>query len=284
MTRVALTDHGTMMGSYNFYKACKKEDVVPIIGVETYITDDLDDIPKETRTKDNYHLVMLAKNNIGYQNLLKLVSKAQLNNFYYKPRISKHNLTPANTEGIIALSACLGSNLNKRGGWDEASKAYTDIPKIKEIALWYKETFKDGYYLEIQDNDDPVGQQKVYNELLISMGKELNIPMVITSDAHYTTQADSKTHSMLMAMQFKKTIQDYEAAGEMKYGPWFFIRSPVQMLEAARKYNCEEAFWNTVTIGQSCNVEIVSDGFKFPVYDVESDPDYKEFLEFRHVD
>lgn len=279
MKRVAITDHGTMMGVLNFYKACKKAGIVPILGVEAYITQDPDDTPKEERTRDNHHLVMVAKNNTGYQNLLKLVSKAQLNNYYYKPRISKHNLTEANTEGIIASSACMGGAPSKVGCWNEEQKCYTQIEAIKETAKWYKEHFKDGYYLEIQDNNDAAGQQLALNRILIATGKELDIPIVITSDAHYTEQENSELHSMIMAMQLKKTYADYTAAGEMKYGPWFYIRSPEEMLEAAKKYECEEAFWNVCKIAESCNVEIETGNFKFPVFDIESSSDYKEFLE-----
>jgi DNA polymerase-3 subunit alpha len=284
MKSIAITDHGTMMGVLNFYKACKKVGLKPVIGVEAYVTQDPDDAPKEERTRDNHHLVMIAKNNTGYQNLLKLVSKAQLNNFYYKPRISKHNLTIENTEGIIVSSACMGGAPSKVGEWSDELNTYTKLDAIKETALWYKDHFKDGYYLEIQDNDDAAGQQKQLNNILISVGKQLDIPVVITSDAHYTEQENSELHSMIMAMQLKKTFADYKSAGEMKYGPWFYIRSPEEMLQAAKKLNHEEAFWNVCKIAESCDVSIETGTFKFPVFDIESSPDYKEFLETHNDD
>lgn len=284
MKQIALTDHGTMMGSLNFYKACKKENIKPIIGVEAYITNDPDKLEKTDRTKDNFHLVMIAINEIGYKNLLHLVSNAQLYNFYSKPRISKFNLTPEKTEGIIATSACLGNEVNKTGMWNPETKSYDNLQAMEEAAKYYKSIFADRYYLEIQDNDDTAGQQAIYNRIVIELGKKLNIPNVITSDAHYTNIESAELHSMLMAMQLKKQLADYLAAGEMKYGPWFYIRSPEEMLIAAQKYNCEEAFWNACTIGNLCQLEIELGKYENPQFNVESEPDFEEFLRSRHED
>jgi DNA polymerase-3 subunit alpha len=284
MKQVALTDHGTMMGSLNFYKACKKEGLKPILGVEAYITNDPDKIEKTDRTRDNFHLVMVAINETGYKNLLNLVSCAQLYNFYSKPRISKHNLTPENTEGIIATSACLGNEVNRTGEWDPETKTYKNLEAMERAALYYKSVFGDRYYLEIQDNDDPAGQQKIYNEIVIGLGKKLDIQNVITADAHYTNVESVELHAMLMAMQLKKTLVDYLSAGEMKYGPWFYVRTPEEMLKAAQKYNCEEAFWNTCKIGNMCAIELELGKYKNPNFDVESEPDFEEFMRSRHED
>ena len=277
MKQVALTDHGTMMGSLEFYKACKKYGVKPVIGVEAYITDDPDNLDKAEMTKDNHHLVMVAKNNTGLKNLMDLVSRAQLNNFYYKPRISKSNLNPETTEGIIATSACLGNEVNRVGGWN--GERYENREAMHNAASWYAKTFPKRYYLEIQDNDDEAGQQAAYNAIVIELANELGIRNVITSDAHYTTLEAANTHTMLMAMQFKKTREEYVAGGEMKYGPWFYLRSPEEMLEAARKYNCEDAFWSAADIGQQCNVDITLGQYQTPVLNIESEPDYAEFLQ-----
>jgi len=278
MNQVALTDHGTMMGSLEFFKVCKEHDVKPIIGVEAYITNDPDGLEKADRTKDNYHLVMVAENETGLKNLKNLVSKAQIDNFYYKPRISKHNLTPANTDGIITTSACLGNEVNRVGEWNSETKQYDNVTAMKQAAWWYAQTFPDRYYLEIQDNDDEAGQQAAYNAIVIRLAKELGVKNVITSDAHYTTLEAANTHSLLMAMQFKKTLEEYTEGSEMKYGPWFYLRSPQEMLTAARKYNCEEAFWNAADIGERCQIEIELGVYQTPVFDIESEPDYIEFL------
>lgn len=282
MKQIALTDHGTMMGALNFYKACKKEGIKPILGVEAYITNDPDGIKKEDRTRDNHHLVMIAHNEIGYRNLLDLVSRAQLQNFYSKPRISKHNLNEKSTEGIIATSACLGNEVNRVGEWDPETKTYKNLEAMEKAASFYKSIFGIRYYLEIQDNDDSAGQQLAYNKVVIEMAKRLGLRNVITSDAHYTKIESSELHSMLMAMQLKKTYADYVAAGEMKYGPWFYVRSPQQMMDAARKYNCEEAFWSACEIGNLCQVEIELGKYKTPIFNIESESDYEEFLRSAH--
>jgi DNA polymerase-3 subunit alpha len=276
MKQVALTDHGTMMGSLNFYKACKAAGIKPILGVEAYITNDLDDA--EEKTRDNNHLVMVAINKTGYLNLLNLVSKAQLQNFYFKPRISKHNLTAETTEGIIATSACLGNEVNRVGGWDLETKTYTQREAMEAAAASYKAIFGDRYYLEIQDNDDPVGQQLIYNQIVIDIAKNQHIKNVITADAHYTDVKSVDLHAMLMAMQLKKTYTEYMAAGEMKYGPWFFVRTPQQMLEASIKHKCEEAFWNACDIGNQCSIEIELGKYKNPIFDITNEVDYADFL------
>lgn len=279
MHTVALTDHGTMMGALEFYKECQKQGVKPIIGVEAYITNDSDGLSKEQMTKDNYHLVMVAQNNTGLNNLMWLVSNAQLNNYYYKPRISKSVMTPENLEGIIATSACLGNEVSRVGGWNSETRRYTNIDAMYQTAAWYKEAFNGRYYLEIQDNDDDARQQETYNAIVIEIGSRLGIPIVITSDAHYTNIQAQDTHSMLMAMQFKKTLEEYNAGNEMKYGPWFYLRSQEEMFQAAIKYGCEEAFWNACKIGSECNINIELGKYKTPVFDVKSEPDYNEFLQ-----
>jgi DNA polymerase III subunit alpha len=278
MKQIALTDHGTMMGALNFYKACKKEGIKPILGVEAYITNDPDGLPKEERTRDNHHLVMIAVNDTGYKNLLNLVSNAQLHNFYSKPRISKDNLNVNSVSGIIATSACLGNEVNRVGKFNPDTKLFEDLDAMERAAIFYQSVFKDNYYLEIQDNDDPAGQQLAYNKVVIELGKQLGIKNVITADAHYTSKDSVQLHSMLMAMQLKKTYAEYISAGEMKYGPWFYVRSAEEMLQAARKYNCEEAFWNTCDIGNSCSLDIELGKYKTPTFNIEIEPDYDEFL------
>lgn len=284
MGQVALTDHGTMMGILDFYKKCKKEGVKPVLGVEAYVTNDPDDIPKEERTRDNNHLVIVAENEEGLQNLFWLVSQAQIHNMYFKPRIAKQNLTPERVKGLIATSACLGNEVNRVGTFDPETRTYSDTDKMEETALEYSRIFDGNYYLEIQDNDDDAGQQLAYNKVVIDIGKRNGIPLVITADAHYTEKTSSETHSMLMAMQFKKTIAQYEEDGQMKYGPWFYVRTQEEMLEAAKKYGCEEAFWNACRIGKRCDVEISLGTYKNPVFDITSEPDYQDFLESEQGD
>jgi DNA polymerase-3 subunit alpha len=278
MTSVALTDHGWMGGTIEFYKACKKEGVKPIIGVEAYITDDEDGLPKEHRKKDNYHLVMVAENKEGYENLLYLVSNASINNFYYKPRISKKTLAKY-ASGIIATSACLGNECNRRASWDTGTACYSDPGMaVENAALFYREVFGGRYYLEIQDNDDEEKQQATYNQFIIGLGKKLGIPMVITSDAHYLKKEDKGAHDLVMAMQTKKTLAEYlSPENDFKYGPWFYVRSPDEMYEAAVKHGCPEAFDNALAIGQQCNLELELGKYKPPVFDIDTVEDRGEF-------
>ena len=276
MTSVALTDHGWMGGTIEFYKACKKEGVKPILGVEAYITDDEDSVPKENRHRDNHHLVMVAMNQTGYKNLLFMSSNASVNNFYYKPRISKTVLT-AHSEGIIATSACLGNEVNHKACWENS--CYTDPEgSAEKAATFYKTIFGDRYYLEIQDNDDKAGQQSAYNQFVIGLGKKLDIPIVITSDAHYLRKEDKGAHDLVMAMQIKKTIAEYLSPdNEFQYGPWFYVRSPEEMWEAANKHGCPDAFHNANRIGQMCNVEIELGKYKPPEFDISTVEDRDEF-------
>lgn len=278
MNCCALTDHGTMMGILQFYKECIAQNIKPVLGVEAYVTNDEDGTENSKRNRDNHHLVLVAENKEGLQNLYWLVSQAQTENFYYKPRIAKSNLTPDRVKGLIATSACLGNEVNRVGTFDPDTRIYSDQDKMEETALWYSTTFSGNYYLEIQDNDDEAGQQKAYNKVIKEIAKKNAIPLVITADAHYTTKESSHTHSMLMAMQMKKTLADYQADGQMKYGPWFYVRSPEEMLEAARKYDAEEAFWNACEIGKRCNLEIELGVYKNPEFNIKSDPDYSDFI------
>jgi DNA polymerase-3 subunit alpha len=278
MTSVALTDHGWMGGVVEFYEECKKQGVKPIIGVEAYITDDIDDLPKDQRNKDNYHLVMVAKNQEGYENLLHMVSHAAIHNFYYKPRITKSVLAE-HSRGIIATSACLGNECNRRASWTAGATCYSDPGQaVEKAALFYRETFTEGYYLEIQDNDDEEGQQAAYNSFIIEMGRKLNIPIVITSDAHYLKKDDKSAHDLVMALQTKKTLTEYlDPKNNFKYGPWFYVRSGDEMWEAANKYSCPEAFESALKIGSECNVELSLGKYKPPVYDISQADDYGEF-------
>jgi len=284
MNQIALTDHGTMMGILEFYKTCLKNNVKPVLGVEAYITNDEDGIPKEQRNRDNNHLVMVAETEEGLRNLFWLTSKAQTENFYFKPRISKKNLTSERVRGIIATSACLGNEVNRVGTFDPDTRLYSNREKMEEAACWYHKAFEGNYFLEIQDNDDEAGQQLAYNNVIKDIAQKSNIPLVITADAHYTQIESSETHTLIMAMQLKKALKDYEENSNMKYGPWFFVRSPEQMLEAARKYDAEEAFWNACDIGKRCNVSIEIGNYKNPIFDIQSQPDYEDFKKFEGVD
>lgn len=191
MHAVAMTDHGTMSGAIEFYKACQAAEIKPIIGIETYVAARTIQDRDPSKDKARYHLILLAMNNTGYQNLMQLSTIANLEGVYYKPRVD-HELLEKYNEGIIASSACLGGEIS------EALKN-DDYEKAKEIALWYKGVFGDRYYLEIQDHDEYPEQHKV-NELIFKLGKELDIKCVLTSDAHYVNAEDQEAHEILLCV------------------------------------------------------------------------------------
>ena len=182
MESLALTDHGVMYGAIGFYLKAKEAGLRPIIGCEVYVAPE-SRFSRSPGEKNNYHLVLLAKNQNGYRNLLQLVTKAHLEGFYYKPRVDK-DLLREHCSGLVALSACMAGEipqLIQKRQPDEAKKA----------ALWYKEIFND-FYLEIQRH--PIPELEQVNRELIAMGKELGIPLIATNDTHYINREDASTH------------------------------------------------------------------------------------------
>jgi len=205
MEAVAITDHGTMSGTIEFYKEAVANDIKPIIGIETYIASRSHLDKESDKDKLNYHLILLAMNNEGYLNLMKLSTIANLDGFYYKPRID-HQLLEENSAGLICLSGCIGSELGemiRQGQYQEA----------KKIAQWYKSVFKDRYYIEIQDHGHPehpyrFDEQVRVNQSLLKLAKELQIEAVLTCDAHYLKHSDQLAHEILLCVQTGSFLSD----------------------------------------------------------------------------
>ena len=197
MSSCAITDHGTMSGAIEFYKAAKKAGVKPIIGIEAYVASRSRFDRDPSKDKARYHLILLAMNEVGYKNLMQLSSKANLEGMYYKPRID-HELLEEFNEGIIALSACASGELGENLRVDNYEEA-------KSIASWYKSVFKDRYYLELQDHghlESPTAwevQVKI-NKHLTRLSEELDIPCVVTSDGHYLDHEDQDAHEILLCV------------------------------------------------------------------------------------
>jgi DNA polymerase-3 subunit alpha len=272
---IAITDHGNMGGVADFYKTCKSVGVKPIIGIEAYTTWDLDEAKQ--RNRDNYHMVLLAKNNEGYRQLLRLSSIAARDNFYYSPRISLQTLMAAGKEGnIICSTACLGGLLGKTIKCNEEE---TEIIGGTEEARAYLEMLLDSFgsnlYAELQENGEP--KQEPYNYWLIEQAQELKIPLILTTDAHYLTKEDHKLHTLIMAMQFKQTLTDYLAKSKMIYGTEFYIKDADEMQAIADKYGVPEATQNTVNIAEACNVTIEFDQMMMPTFRIKEADDYEEF-------
>ena len=254
MKAIALTDHGVMYGAVDFYKECKKNDIKPIIGCEVYVAPH-SRFDKEAGRDNGYnHLILLAKNKMGYQNLSKLVSLSFVEGFYYKPRIDLEILEKY-SEGLICLSACLAGSLSQ-------AIIQGNMEKAEEIALWHKRVFKDDYYIEIQHNG--LRQQIMVNQKLIQLARKLDIPLVATNDAHYLKKEDSYFHEVLLCIQTGKRMSDED---RMRFETEeFYIKSPEEMADYFSEF--PDAIENTVKIAEKCNYDFEFGVTKLPNYDV----------------
>jgi DNA polymerase-3 subunit alpha len=263
MDTVAVTDHGNMFGAIDLYSAAKQHGVKLIFGCETYIaaTDRFD-----RTNRRNYHMVLLARNEVGYRNLSYLNSMGYLEGFYYHPRIDKEILRK-HSEGLIGLSACLGGEvaqtLSKQG-----------IQAAEQVALEYKDIFAPGdFYLEMMDNQLP--EQDQLNAELRAMGPRLGIPLVATNDCHYVDRTDARAHEILLCIQSGKTTSDDK---RLKHDvDSYFLKSPAQMAEPFK--DCPEALENTVKIARECNVELELGKTKLPRYRVPDGHSLESYLE-----
>ncbi|TCK90559.1 DNA polymerase III catalytic subunit DnaE type [Natranaerovirga hydrolytica] len=265
MDSIAITDHGVMFGAIDFHKEATKQGIKPIIGCEVYVAPRTR-LDKEPKVDDkNYHLVLLAENQTGYQNLMKLVSKGFIDGFYYRPRID-YDILEEYSEGIIGLSACLGGEVSNK----MLNYSY-DL--AKEAALRYNEILGEGnFFLELQDHG--YKEQKLVNQQLIKLSEETNIPLVATNDIHYTYEDDAKAHDILLCIQTNKKVDDED---RMRYkGGQFFCKSPEEMY-ALFPY-AKNALENTYKIAQRCKVDFEFGVTKLPRYDVPEGYDAKSYL------
>ncbi len=268
MDSAAVTDHGVMYGVIDFYRACKEEGINPILGCEVYVAPN-SRFDREISGGDDryYHLVLLAENNKGYENLMKIVSRGHTEGYYYRPRVDMEVLREFH-EGIIALSACLAGEVPRyieKGMIEEAEKA----------ALKYEECFgKGNYFLELQDHGIPL--QSTVNAALIGMSKKLDIPLVCTNDVHYTYAEDVEPHDILLCIQTGKTLSD---ENRMRYeGGQYYVKSEEEM-KGLFPY-AWEAVENTQRIADRCHVEIEFGVTKLPKYEVPDRFTSLSYLEY----
>ncbi len=253
MKSIAITDHGVMYGTINFYQEAIKNNIKPILGCETYLASGsrFDKSP----SKDNfyYHLILLAENNTGWHNLIKLISHASLEGFYYRPRIDIELLEKYH-EGLIALSACMAGPISKNllNGLDN---------KALDYALKLNNIFGDGnFYLELQEHNLP--EQKLLNQQIIKLARQTNLPLVCTNDVHYIYKEDYEAHDILLCIQTGKKIDDED---RMRYGTdQLYLKSQEEMNELFSFI--PEAIENTTKIAQRCNVQIEFNKYKLPKY------------------
>jgi DNA polymerase-3 subunit alpha len=273
MKAVAMTDHGTLSGTIEFYKEATANKVKPIIGIETYVAarGHLDKDPQ--KDKNRFHLILLAMNDTGYQNLMRLSTTANLDGFYYYPRVD-HELLEKYNEGLIVLSACMGGEIGdalKNGQYEQA----------KAVAEWYKSIFGDRYYLEIQDHGHPQNplhskEQQEINEQVLRLGKELDIKVALTCDAHYLKHEDQEAHEILLCVGTGSFLSD-EKRMSLKDFPLHVV-DPTELIERWGKDN-PEVITTTKEIADRCNVTITLGKILIPKFPVPKGQTEKSYLE-----
>ncbi len=266
----AITDHGALYGAIEFYQACKQADIKPIIGVETYLAPN-SRFDKNTKfDATNYHLLLLVKNYQGYKNLLKLISAAHLEGYYYKPRVDWELLEKYH-EGLIACTACLGGEIPQLILSEKLDLA-------KQRILEYNQLFgQDNFYLEIMDHPQLEGQAKV-NQQMIKFSQQLKVPLVATNDAHYLNKTDDEAQDILLCLQNKKKLEDIDRMKMIGLGD-YSLRSSQEMIKAFAKV--PEAIANTEKIANLCNLELPLGEIKLPHFSVPEGYDGNSYL--RHL-
>lgn len=273
MQAVGMTDHGTLSGAIEFYKECEAQEIKPIIGIETYVAARKHTEKDPQKDKNRYHLVLLAMNNTGYQNLMRLSTIANLDGYYYFPRID-HDLLEQYNEGLIAMSACLGGEIS------DALKN-DDYARAKELAAWYKSVFGDRYYLEVQDHGHPEApqhsaEQKLVNDGIFKLGAELDIPVALTCDAHYLKHEDQDAHEILLCVgtgaylsdQKRMTLKDYQ----------LHVIPPDELIARWGKDH-PEVITNTRLIADRCSVTIELGKILIPNFPVPKGQTEKTYLD-----
>ena len=275
MEACAITDHGTMSGAIEFYKAAKNVGIKPIIGIETYVAARTRHDCDPAKDKARYHLTLLAMNHKGYQNLMQLSTIANLEGVYYKPRID-HELLEQYNEGIICMSGCIGGELGENLRND-------DYEKARDIAAWYKSVFGDRYYMELQDHGHPEArshwpEQKKVNDYIERISEELDIPCVVTSDGHYLNHEDQEAHEILLCVGTGAYLSDEKRMSLKDFE--LHLTTPEDIISRWQKTN-PQAIANTKAIADRCDVEIRLGDIlipKFPTPNGESEKEYLDHL------
>lgn len=268
LAALAITDHGNLFGAIEFYKKVSKAGLKPIIGCEVYIAPKsrFDKGTSNEASESSFHLILLCKDMNGYKNLSRLMSKAYLEGFYYKPRIDKDILSQ-HSGGLIGLSSCLKGEIPRY-------LAAGQIDKARNAALEYKKILgSDNFYLEIQSNELP--EQDEVNKQLIELGRDLHIPLVATNDCHYLNRSDAKAHEVLLCIQTGKTMNDTD---RMKFSKdTFYFKSPQEMKDAFKEV--PEALENSKRIAEKCNLDFKFNEFKLPRFTVPEGEKVNSYLQ-----
>ena len=263
MDAVALTDHGNLFGAVAFYEACRKKDVKPILGIEAYVAPDIETETSDRRHKEThgvadggFHLVLLARNQEGWRNLVKLSSDSYIEGFYYKPRMDKGTLERWN-EGLIAINGHLGSSIAYHLRKRIETGAEEHYERARREAEWHRDTFPAGedgepcFYLELQRHDTT--EQDEVNDLVLRLAADLDLPLVCDNDAHFLTAEDWDSHDTLICVSTNKPKQSED---RLHYPKELYVKSPEQMTELFNEPATAEALRNTRRIADRCNVEL----------------------------
>jgi DNA polymerase-3 subunit alpha len=286
MNSVALTDHGVMYGAIEFYKECQAKEIKPIVGIEGYLVHGDYKKKEEKKDKENFHVILLAKNLQGYQNLMQLTTIAHLEGYYYRPRFNRA-LLEKHSEGIICLSACIQNDIGQCLINDEYEKA-------KETAIWYQKTFgEENFYLELQrhqysdyfdkTNDPKILRrlqemdrtEKIWDKGIVKLSRDLGIPLVATNDAHYLKQTDAFAQDVLVCVSTGKYVSDLD---RLRYvdTPTFHLRTPEEMEKLFS--DLPDAIENSVKIAEKINLELELGKWLFPKFEIPNDQDAGEYL------
>jgi len=265
MQSLAITDHGNMYGAVDFYKACKKHGIKPIIGCEVYVAPRTRFDKEKVLDKDYNHLILLCKNETGYKNLIKLVSMAFTEGYYYKPRVD-HDILEKYHEGLICLSACLAGEIPQL-------LLSRDYEGAKRTALWYRDVFgSDNYFLEIQNHG--IAEQKIVNDGLKRLSKDTGIPLAATNDVHYIEKQDSKIQQVLICIATNHVLG--EDTGLEFHSNEFYLKSEAEMLEVFS--DAPEAVSNTALIAERCNFDFEFGNTKLPYYETPNNMNHFEYF------
>ncbi|MBE6720068.1 MAG: DNA polymerase III subunit alpha [Ruminococcaceae bacterium] len=265
MTSLAITDHGNMYGAVDFYRACKKEGIKPIIGCEVYVAPRTRFDKDKVLDKEYNHLILLVKNETGYKNLIKMVSLAFTEGFYFKPRIDR-DLLEKHSEGLVCLSACIAGEIPQL-------LLQKDYDGAKRAALWYRDVFGEGnYYLEIQNHGLP--EQQVVLDGIRRLNSDTGIPMVATNDVHYVMQEDADIQQVLICIATNKTLG--EDTGLEFHSNNFYLKSESEMRELFADYS--DAVDNTGKIAEMCNFDFEFGNTKLPYFATPDNQDHFEYF------
>ncbi len=264
---LAVTDHGSMYGALHFYNTCKKAEIKPIVGVEIYVAEK-SRLDKQIKMgSDQYHMTLLAQDHEGYQNLMKMVSVAHLEGFSYKPRVDDEILEKYSGH-VIATTGCMASRINRLLADGKREEAYA-------IAGKYKEIFKDRYYVELQKHP-AFDLIEVLNKELITMARQLDLPLLATNDVHYLNPDDVEAQDALLCVQTRKLISD-EKRMSMKSTPDLYLRSSAEMSDLFHEF--PEAIKNTLVIADQCNLEIPTGQLIFPKFPLPAGETEESYFE-----